>query len=265
MPFFEEKMSDVNNVEILKHWDLCVKILGKHLHTGTTLINVVMKVIQKAFKIKESKIIQAAYGSWMVLMDNFALNPVILNNLKRIKLLMKLFVVPNSNSYSEAAVTQKFNAWWHLIFLLGPNVSVFCDIVLVPFLRFCYGPKYSSKCPSDVLNDKDQSPMTPLSPAKKYSGLDKLCLDALVQLFASRPLSTAIPKTHLSGSLKNTVFTYDSAMGNAEVIFHALLEATALTKPSNRSELVKLEAVWEGVSKVLHEAAIDNKLNEEGE
>ena len=41
---------------------------------------------------------------------------------------------------------------------------------------------------------------------------------------------------------------------HADQIFHAVLEATSLVKPTNRSELVELEAVWDGVAKMFSKA-----------
>ena len=48
--------------------------------------------------------------------------------------------------------------------------------------------------------------------------------------------------------------TLDLVVEHADQIFHAVLEATSLVKPSNRSELVELEAVWDGVAKMFSEA-----------
>ena len=53
-------------------------------------------------------------------------------------------------------------------------------------------------------------------------------------------------------------------MEHAAQIFHAVLEATGLVKPSDRSELVDLEAVWDGVAKIFSEATTAEKLNTAG-
>ena len=108
------------------------------------------------------------------------------------------------------------------------------------------------------------SPVTPISPVKKHSSMEKPCLDALVQILASRPLSSSLPKSLLSGSLPSPAFTPELAVEHAEQIFHAVLEATSLVKPSNRSEVVKLEAVWGGVAKMFSEATTVDKLSTTG-
>ena len=53
-------------------------------------------------------------------------------------------------------------------------------------------------------------------------------------------------------------------MEYADQIFHAVLEATSLVNPSNRSEVVKLEAVWGGVDKMFSEATTVEKLSTTG-
>ena len=53
-------------------------------------------------------------------------------------------------------------------------------------------------------------------------------------------------------------------MKHADQIFHAVLEATSLVKPSNRSKVVKLEAVWGGVAKMFSEATTVEKLSTTG-
>ena len=55
--------------------------------------------------------------------------------------------------------------------------------------------------------------------------------------------------------------TLDLVVEHADQIFHAVLEATSLVKPSNRSELVELEAVWYGVAKMSSEATTVEKLS----
>jgi len=262
MMSFKDYLEDTKDTDILEHWDLCVKLLGKHLHSGAGLINGLMTVVEKAFKLADGVVIEAAFRSWMVLMNNFALSPHILNTSKRVKLLMRPLQV--NNAKTESTLRQKFTAWWHLVQLLGSNNYLHLETVILPFLKFCYGPK------SDFINALDNpkidpnSPATPLSPAKKHSSMEKPCLDALVQILASRPLSSSLPKSLLSGSLPSPAFTEDLAVMHADQIFHAVLEATSMVKPINRSEVVKVEAVWNGVGKLFSEAAAQDKVNTTG-
>eukprot|EP00092_Neocalanus_flemingeri_P032740 GFUD01035611.1.p1 GENE.GFUD01035611.1~~GFUD01035611.1.p1 ORF type:complete len:1789 (+),score=542.00 GFUD01035611.1:574-5367(+) len=94
--------------------------------------------------------------------------------------------------------------------------------------------------------------------------MEKPCLDSLVQILASRPLSSSLPKSLLAGSLPGPAFTTEQVVEYADQIFHAVLEATSLVKPSNRSEVVKLEAVWGGVAKMFLEAAKADTISHTG-
>jgi len=262
MPSFKDYLESTKDTEILEHWNLMVKLLGKHLHSGAGLINGLMTVVEKAFKLADGVVIEAAFRSWMVLMTNFSLSPHILNSSKRVKLLTRPLQV--NNAKTEATLRQKFTAWWHLIQLLGSNNNLHLDTVILPFLKFCYGPKSDFTSTIDNPRTDANSPATPLSPVKKHSSMEKPCLDALVQILASRPLSSSLPKSLLSGSLPNPAFNSDQVVDHADLIFHAVLEATSLVKPSNRSEVVKLEAVWGGVAKMFREGAESEKISNTG-
>ena len=85
MPAFKDNLESTKDTEILEHWNLCVQLLGKHLHSGAGLINGLMTVLEKAFKLADGVVIEAAFRSWMVLMNNFSLSPHILNSSKRVK------------------------------------------------------------------------------------------------------------------------------------------------------------------------------------
>jgi len=262
MPSFKDYLETTKDTEILDHWNLCVKLLGKHLHSGAGLINGLMTVVEKAFKLADGVVIEAAFRSWMVLMSNFSLSPHILNSSKRVKLLTRPLQV--NNAKSESTLKQKFTAWWHLIQLLGSNNHLHLETVVLPFLKFCYGPKSDFSSALDTSRPDITSPNTPLSPVKKHSSMEKPCLDALVQIISARPLSSGLPKSLLNGILPVPVFTSDQVVEYADQIFHAVLEATSLVKPSNRSEVVKLESVWGGVAKLFSEASKSDKISQQG-
>ena len=78
MPALLESLERTRSKDVLSHWCTVVKILGKHLHAGSMLINRVMKVVEKGFKIPET--MGEAFRSWTVLMDNFALDSKVLTS-----------------------------------------------------------------------------------------------------------------------------------------------------------------------------------------
>ena len=235
VPSLLQIMEKSKKVEVLHHWAVIVRLLGTHLHTGADLINKIMTVVQKAFKFPETE--EESFRAWMALMDNFALDRNTLLKVNRLTLLMKPLIQKNVSS--ESGVKVKFQAWWHLIVLLGPNINHYLEVVVLPFLGFCYGPKLDGKAEGA----SQKSPGTPLSPAKSHSALERLCLDALVQLFCPRPLSDCLPRSSLSGSLSAPAFQSLQLAVHAEDVLFCLVEATRCVKPANRSHLVILRQV----------------------
>ena len=124
-------------------------------------------------------------------MDNFALDEKILTSRKRVALLLMPLV--QRNVTKEADVKIKLGVWWHFISLLKPSIHRHVDEVILPFLRFCYGQNANASSKQDTA----KSPSTPLSPAKQHSALEKLCLDALVQLICVRSLDSTLPRPSL--------------------------------------------------------------------
>ena len=73
-----------------------------------------------------------------------------------------------------------------------------------------------------------------MSPAKKHQSMGVISLDALVQLFACRPLDSSLPKPQLKTVLTDRFITPQQMVENAEAVMHAVTEATVIVKTSNR-------------------------------
>ena len=78
-----------------------------------------------------------------------------------------------------------------------------------------------------------------------------MCLDALIQLVAIRPLDQSLPKSPLSQSLSSTAFLPLQVSVHSEDVLFAVLEATRLVKPANKSDVLRVEHVWAGVAHLL--------------
>lgn len=90
------KAVEAGNKDGLVVWSALVKVLGPTLHqqgVGTTLLNSLLQVVERAFKHHGNDIRKYAYQSWMALMDNFALDPAVLTSSKRIKLIVRPLIV----------------------------------------------------------------------------------------------------------------------------------------------------------------------------
>ena len=81
----------------------------------------------------------------------------------------------NNNVNKEPLARAKFHTWWHLIYRLGPHARQHLEMVIVPFLEFCYG-----KLPQHSKNG-----IKGMSPAKKFNSLASIFLEAFAQIFNS--------------------------------------------------------------------------------
>ena len=246
-----ETLEHTKQRDVLKCWVLVVRLLGRHLHSGADLINKVMKVVEKGFKFLDT--LEESFRSWMILMNNFALDTRTLTHAKRIKLLMTPLL--NKNVTTESEVRVKLECWWHFIVVLGHHITNNMDTVVMPFIRFCYGQSEKSRAAQLAKNPK--SPGTPLSPAKNHSALEKLCLDALIQLLCPRPLHATLPRTSLSETLSELLITPNMLVDHMDDILFSVREATRLLRPANKSDVLRVEHIWSGVARLLSQASDD--------
>ena len=108
------------------------------------------------------------------MMENFALVPEVLNASKRIKLLV-MALKYNSPNQAESTYRVRFEAWYELMYLLGKNIKHHALDVVKEFLIFCYGPKSKpeAKTGSPSHTSLLSTPTKPMSPVKKFSGLER--------------------------------------------------------------------------------------------
>ncbi|XP_013418848.1 telomere-associated protein RIF1-like [Lingula anatina] len=135
VPEMRKLMASRNEVFILKVWSYFVQLLGKVLHHGS-FINLMLPVIEAGFKSSSTEAKMAAFHAWDHLVENFASDPNIIGDPKRIKLVMQVFRVNNAKTEALAAV--KLQSWWNFICKLGSKATAHFDQVCVPLLHFCF-------------------------------------------------------------------------------------------------------------------------------
>ena len=155
-------MKAKQEVHVLKVWSFYVQLLGKTLHAGG-LINQILPIVELGFKNSNPTIKVAAYKAWESLIDNFALNqgtvclyvsniydynfdgclviqfavyicPMlptisldIIGDHKRVKLIMQVFKI--NNSKLESVALEKLRVWWHFVVQLKEKASLYFDQV----------------------------------------------------------------------------------------------------------------------------------------
>ncbi|ELT97270.1 hypothetical protein CAPTEDRAFT_113923, partial [Capitella teleta] len=121
---------------VIRVWCFYIKLLGKALHHGN-LINRMLSIIEPGFKHSSPEVLQVTYKAWRDLIDNFALDPAILSNHRRVKLLMQVFRV--NRNIVESVALEKLSVWWHFVIMLGEKASLNFDPVCTMLLQYCFG------------------------------------------------------------------------------------------------------------------------------
>ena len=128
-----------DSVECLTIWGFIVECFGKELHESVSLLNELLKIEETALKSKNAAYRQVALEHWRYLIDCFALNPIVLNNSKRIKLM--LVPLKSTDTKTIQLSQTKIDLWWYVLNKLGPDASSRFQEVVLPLLTFCFGSK----------------------------------------------------------------------------------------------------------------------------
>lgn len=121
---------------VLKIWRLLVLILGKNLHSRTTLINGFLEVVEKAFKSPKSEFRVDAFKCWYVLIGNFSNDIEVLTQPKRLKLLIA--PLKSNNAKTEDIAYMKLHTWYFLLSKVENHIIEHFDLVVIPLLKFCF-------------------------------------------------------------------------------------------------------------------------------
>lgn len=171
------------SIDMLRQWRIIVQVLGKELHPGTSLINVLLEVVEKAFKSSKPEVRVSAFNCWEELIDNFSLDKSVLTHSKRLKLL--LAPLKANNAKTEEVAHAKLLTWWHLVCKLGKKAAVNFDLVVLPLLRFCFG--YGSSTGGTVVGLAERNLImsgASASPGRKFSNLHVPCAEILAQILS---------------------------------------------------------------------------------
>ncbi|KAK4023666.1 hypothetical protein OUZ56_009065 [Daphnia magna] len=125
------------SADSLKIWSFLIQAFGTQLHDSVTLLNELLKIEESALKCKNPVYRQCALEHWKYIIDCFALNPVVLNNSKRIKLV--LVPLKSTDTRTVDFSITKIELWWHLLNRLGPDATLRFQEVTLPLLHFCFG------------------------------------------------------------------------------------------------------------------------------
>ncbi|XP_046965286.1 telomere-associated protein RIF1 [Vanessa cardui] len=147
-PALMKNLLEIDNDDWHRLWIVFIKLLKNQITKSTNTvgspINSMLPVVEMAFKMDVTNRCRA-FSCWNVLIDNFSTetNEVYIN--KRIKLL--IIPLTSNNAKVEETAIAKLKTWWHLMSRFYTRMDKFSDMILIPFLHFCFGKPVASDKP----------------------------------------------------------------------------------------------------------------------
>ena len=122
--------------ESLVIWSFLIGSFGTQLHESVALLNDLLKIEESALKSSNIGFRQQALEQWVSIINCFALNPAVLNNSKRIKLI--LVPLKSTDTRTENFAITKLKLWWQVLNQLGANASKRYQEVGATLLHYCF-------------------------------------------------------------------------------------------------------------------------------
>uniref|UniRef100_T1JAY1 Telomere-associated protein Rif1 N-terminal domain-containing protein n=1 Tax=Strigamia maritima TaxID=126957 RepID=T1JAY1_STRMM len=194
VPGMSRMFKEKQEIQSLKLWRILLKLLGKALHQGASLINTLLGIVEKGFKSTNTDVKVEAFKSWHQLIVNFGSELEVLANPKRLRLVMQ--PLKANNARTEIVASTKFKVWWFLLVVLGPKLVLNLEIVLHPFLQFCFGIEATQSNQSSIMsnssvNTPDSVQRMNLSNCSspgvlKFSAIHRLGCEALARILGHK-------------------------------------------------------------------------------
>lgn len=156
-----------------------------------------------------------AFLSWILIIDNFALDEQELATARRVKLLC--IPLNAKNSKTETMTLTKLEVWWHLIYKLYAHIGKFANPVLTQFLNFCFGPLGDTPLLSAKFN-------VIASPGKRFLKTRIVAVDALLQLLTDNEEHLKVVKSSLNKTIPSPV-SVDVFQEHYKIFIHCIGEA----------------------------------------
>ncbi|CAE1259207.1 RIF1 [Acanthosepion pharaonis] len=221
-----------NEVYVLRVWSLLVQLLGKELHC--VFINQLLPIVELGFKSSIPNIKYEAFCAWKYLIENFASNPAIIGDQKRIKLLMQVFKI--NNAKTETVAMKKLEVWWYFVKKLDTKILSNFDMVCTPLLRFCVGGKWtqgSRNTPTPKLVNTPLPSQGTVWPS--FAPLQKKGLEIIAHLLKLPPGNVNLPAVDLELDTLNTNVVLGPALflKQSSVIAYATVELMCSVEASD--------------------------------
>ncbi|XP_034840376.1 telomere-associated protein RIF1-like [Maniola hyperantus] len=121
-------------------WIIFIKLLKGQItkcsYSTVSPINTLLPCVEMAFKL-DVKNRCRAFLCWNAIIDNFSKEPNEALLDKRLKLLMVPLTA--NNAKIEETALAKLKTWWYLITCFEAKLDKYLELVVMPFLIFCFG------------------------------------------------------------------------------------------------------------------------------
>ncbi|XP_023935053.2 telomere-associated protein RIF1 [Bicyclus anynana] len=168
-------------------WIIFIKLLKNQITISIATaspINVLLGCVEMAFKMDIAER-RRAFLCWDALINVFSKE----TNEAMLKKRLKLLMVPltANNARVEEIVLAKFNTWWHLIRSFESKIDKFLEVILMPFLNFCFG------MPGNVF-----------TPGKISEKVKIRCVEAFINIVGHTECEGCVPLPKLNVTVFNT-------------------------------------------------------------
>lgn len=218
------QLVSVEAVDSLKLWSFLIRAFGTQLHDSVALLNELLKIEESALKCKNPAFRQRALEHWKYIIECFALNPTVLNNSKRIKLV--LVPLKSTDTRTVDFSKTKIELWWHLLCKLGPDAILRFQEVTLPLLTFCFGIK----------DEKQQNKGTALV----FSNILPLATAVLAGILSLEAIFEMSPMEGVVLSRSNPFMSPEDFNSNVDNFSHLSLLTLSLKTVSETSQSCRI-------------------------
>ncbi|CAH0556053.1 unnamed protein product [Brassicogethes aeneus] len=125
-----------------KLWVIIIRFCNKRLHHSMALTNILLRVVEYAFRNHSCSQRLRGYDCWIELINNASLSPAYLSSPKQLKLLMTPLKAKFSKQ--EEVIVKRFEVFVYLLEKLRDKAA----LCFTEFMEFCFGPVGANSDPN---------------------------------------------------------------------------------------------------------------------
>lgn len=134
------ELRDAKNSYWSSIWRFSIRILNSEVISNHALLNKFLFVVEPTLRMNNAEQCAHGYSCWQALLQFFSGQGKMSSN-SVLKLIAKPFNWDDGiEEATDETVAKKFAVWWAALCSFESNVKKYTDLLLLPWLRFCFGP-----------------------------------------------------------------------------------------------------------------------------